>query len=55
VCDGSYGVVEAVAALSTVTKDLVVLHAGEGMLNPRTDPAMLRVVSFLAGLERPAG
>ncbi len=31
------------------------LHAGEGMLNPPTDPAMLRAVSFLAGQEGPAG
>jgi hypothetical protein len=46
--DGLDGVVEAVAALPAVTEDLVVLHAGEGVLDAGTDLAMLRVVLLLA-------
>jgi hypothetical protein len=46
--DGLDGVVEAVAALSAVAEDLVVLHAGEGVLDAGEDLAMLRVVLLLA-------
>lgn len=48
-------VVETASALSAVAQDLVVLHAGEGVLDAGTDPAVLGVVFFLAGQEWPAG
>ena len=47
--DGSDRMVEAVAVLPAVAQDLVVLQPADRMLDPRTDPAMLRVVGFLAG------
>lgn len=48
-------VVETASALSAVAEDLVVLHAREGVLDADTDPAVLGVVFFLAGQQRPAG
>lgn len=54
-CDGLDRVVKAVAALSAVAEDLVVLQSPDRMLDPCTDPAMLRVVGFLAGQQGPAG
>lgn len=53
--DGLDRVVEAVAALSAVAEDLVVLHAGEGMLDTGADPAVLGVVLLLAGQQGPSG
>lgn len=52
--DGSDGVMESIAALAAVAEDLVVLHAGEGVLDARTDLAMLGVVGFFTGQEGPA-
>jgi hypothetical protein len=48
-------VTEAVAVLSAVAKDLVVLQTTDRVLDPRTDSAMFRVAGFLAGQQRPAG
>jgi hypothetical protein len=42
---GLDGVEEAVAALSAVAEDLVLLHAGEGVLDACANLAMLRVSS----------
>ncbi len=53
--DGLDGVVEAVAALPAVAEFLVVLHAGEGVLDMGADLAMLRVVFFLALEQGPSG
>lgn len=47
--------VETVAVLSAVAEDLVVLQSADRVLDACTDPAMLRVVGFLAGLKGPAG
>lgn len=48
-CASAWSVVEAVAVLSAVSEDLVVLQPADRMLDPRTDPAMFRVVGFLTG------
>lgn len=46
--DGLDGVVEAITFLTAVAEDFPVLHAGEGVLDAGTDPAVLGVVLFLA-------
>lgn len=46
---------EAVAGLSVVSEDLVVLQLADCMLDPRTDPPMFRVVGFLTSQQGPAG
>ncbi len=53
--DGLHRVVEAVAVLSAVAEDLVVLQSPDRMLDTGTDPAVLRVVGFFAGQQRPTG
>lgn len=55
--DGLDCVVQAVAVLPAVTKDLVLLQTADrvlDLLDPREDPAMLLVVGFLARQQRPA-
>lgn len=53
--DGLDRVVEAVAVLSAVAEDLVVLQSADRMLDPRTDSPMFRVVGFFAGQQGAAG
>jgi hypothetical protein len=53
--DGLDSVVEAVAALSAVAEDLVVLHPGEGVLDAGADLAVSGVVLFLALQQRSPG
>lgn len=53
--DSLDGVVETVAALSAVAKDLVVLHPADHMLYPGTHLAVGGVVVFLARQQGPVG
>ncbi|GAA3581351.1 hypothetical protein GCM10022295_73220 [Streptomyces osmaniensis] len=53
--DGLDGVVEPVAALSAVAEDLVVLHASDHMLDPRTYLAVGGVVGFFAWQQGASG
>ena len=53
--DGLHRVVQAVALLSAVSEDLVVLHAGEGVLDAGAHPAVFGVVLLLGAQERSAG
>lgn len=53
--DGLDRLVEAVAGLSAVSKDLLVLQPADRMLDPRTVPPMFRAVGLLTGQQGPAG
>jgi hypothetical protein len=53
--DGLDRVMETGAALSAVAEDLVVLHAGEGVLDASPDPSVLGVAFFLAGQQGSSG
>lgn len=53
--DGLDRVVEAVAVLAAVAKNLVALQTADRVLDPRADTATLLVVGFLAGQQRPTG